>query len=69
MTTIGGTRFDDARLTIVSGGPSANTDIAAHDNTSMLTSQSQATTPGLPSFVGNNYSRFRILADDMLTIS
>lgn len=52
-TTIGGTTFNDAHLTIVSGGPSTYSDVATYYNTSALTNQSQTITTGLSSFVGS----------------
>ena len=52
-TTIGGTTFSDAHLTIVSGGPSTYSDVATYYNTSALTNQSQTITTGLSSFVGS----------------
>lgn len=51
-TTIGGTTFDDAHLTIVSGGPGVYTDVGTYYNTLALTDPSQTITTDLATFVG-----------------
>jgi hypothetical protein len=53
-TTIGGTTFNDAHLTITSGGPGTYSDVGAFYNTAALAGQSQTITTGLSSFMGNS---------------
>jgi hypothetical protein len=53
-TTIGGTTFNDAHLTITSGGSGTYSDVAAFYNTAALANQSQTITTGLSSFMGSS---------------